>query len=203
MCVSVHVCVYMCVSVHVCVCTCVCLCMCVCICVCLCMCAYMSVHNIHLKCILLRTELLESQLQEVKKNLKSVRSSVKDGSSSTASCLEQLHDLEAREKLINDKIKDAKNDEEVKQLNASVKPVATYGCDKCFRTIEGVCVSVCICVSVCMCMRVSIYVCVCVHAYVCACLYSCLWLYMLIIICLDFRFSIVNFTLIMYGKFVW
>ena len=104
-----------------------------------------------------RTGLLENQLQEVRKNLKSVRLSVKDGSSPNASYLEQLQDLEAREKLINDKIKDAKNDEEVKQLNATVKPVATYSCDKCFRIIEGVCV----CVRVCVCAHVCVHVCVC------------------------------------------
>ena len=87
---------------------------------------------------LLRTELLESQLQQVKKNLKSV-SSHKGGASSTGATnvQEQLHDLETRERLITDKLKDAKNDEEVKQLNAAVKPVATYGCDQCLRVIEG------------------------------------------------------------------
>ena len=66
-----------------------------------------------------------------------------------------VHELVAREKLINDKIKDAKNDEEVRQLNTTFKPVATYGCDKCLRAIEGVylCVSACMCV----CMYVCLY----------------------------------------------
>ena len=64
--------------------------------------------------------------------------------------LEKLHELVAREKLINDKIKDAKNDEKVRQLNTTVKPVATYDCDKFLRAIEGVylCVSTCMCVCV-------------------------------------------------------
>ena len=120
---------------------------------------------------ILRTELLENQLQQVKKNLKSVLSH-KDGSSPTASSCaqQQLHDLEARERLITDKLKDAKNDEEVKLLNATVKPVATYGCDKCLRTIEGV--------RVCVCVRACVRACVCVGAYtvVCGCMYACVCL---------------------------
>ena len=82
-------------------------------------------------------------MQQVKKNLKSVASH-KAGASSTGATnvQEQLHDLETRERLITDKLKDAKNDEEVKQLNAAVKPVATYGCDKCLRIIEGMCMYV-------------------------------------------------------------
>ena len=115
---------------------------------------------------ILRTELLENQLQQVKKTLKSVLSH-KDGSSPTASSCaqQQLHDLEARERLITDKLKDAKNDEEVKLLNATVKPVATYGCDKCLRTIEGVrvCVCACVCVRACVC--------------VCWCIHSCVWMH--------------------------
>jgi len=109
--------------------------------------------NICLEYILLRTELLESQLQQVKKNLKSVRSN-KNSSPSTASSQQQLRDLEAREKLINDKIKDAKNDEEIKQLNTVVKSSVTYSCDKCFRIIKGMYVHMCTCI----CTYVYVYV---------------------------------------------
>ena len=79
----------------------------------------------------LRTELLKQQLQKVEKDISSKRD---DSQSSNA---QGLSELEARLKLIREKMEDAKNDEEVKQLSTAVKSTVMYACDQCMRSIEG------------------------------------------------------------------
>jgi len=48
-----------------------------------------------------------------------------------------LSELETRLKVIREKMEDAKNDKEVKQLSAAVKSSVMYACDQCMRAIEG------------------------------------------------------------------
>ena len=57
--------------------------------------------------------------------------------SSTNSDTQGLSELEARLKLIREKIEDSKNDEEAKQLSTAVKSAVMYACDQCMRPIEG------------------------------------------------------------------
>lgn len=77
-----------------------------------------------------RPELLKGQLQQVEKDISSKR----DESSPDH---QGLSELEVRLKLIREKIEDAKNEEEVKELSTAVKSTVMYACDQCMRAIEG------------------------------------------------------------------
>ncbi|XP_065899133.1 carboxylic acid reductase-like [Dysidea avara] len=79
-----------------------------------------------------RTELLKGQLQQVEKDISSRRDE-----SSTNSDTQGLSELEARLKLIREKIEDSKNDKEAKQLSTAVKSAVMYACDQCMRPIEA------------------------------------------------------------------
>ena len=85
---------------------------------------------------------------------------------------QELCELETRERSILGKIADAKQQLEMEEIFDDTISVG-YVCNKCNKTIEGVCVYVCVSVFVCVCMCVCVcmYVCIhaCMHTCVCVC----------------------------------
>ena len=120
-----------------------------------------------------RIALLQRQLLEVRDKIGYTKfQHSRKGGGPSDNDKQELCELETRERSILGKIADAKQQLEMEEIFDDTISVG-YVCNKCNKTIEGVCIYVCVSVFVCVCMCVC--VCMYVYMHVCTCVFVSVW----------------------------